>query len=103
VALLRVEGLDPDVVDALARRVGDRVRAAAEHLLKSGTWSVLGPAPAPLERLRGHTRHQVFLRARSAAGRGRVLTAVAGDDALARALDRSGCRLVLDVDPMHVL
>jgi len=103
VAILRVEGLDPVVVDTIARRVGDRVRAAGQALLEAGTWDVLGPAPAPLERLRGNTRHQVFLRALSAASRGRVLATVAGDESLQRALDRSGCRLVLDVDPVHVL
>jgi primosomal protein N' (replication factor Y) len=103
VALLRVEGLDPDAVDAIARRVGDRVRAAGEALLQRGTWDALGPAPAPLERLRGQTRHQVFLRALSATGRARILATVAADDALQRALDKAGCRLVLDVDPVHVL
>jgi primosomal protein N' (replication factor Y) len=103
VALLRVEGLDPDVVDAIARRVGDRVRAAGEALLPRGSWDALGPAPAPLERLRGNTRHQVFLRAKSATGRARILAAVAADDALERALNKAGCRLVLDVDPVHVL
>lgn len=102
-AICRVEGLDPDVVDALARRVGERLRAVGRGMLEEGTWDVLGPAPAPLERLRGMTRHQIFVRTRGVPPRAQLLSAVARDEGLKKALDRGGCRLVLDVDPAHVL
>ncbi len=102
-ALCRVEGLDPDVVDALARRVGERLRAVGQGMLEKGSWDVLGPAPAPLERLRGMTRHQIFVRTRGVQPRAQLLLAVQRDDALKKALDRGGCRMVLDVDPAHVL
>jgi primosomal protein N' (replication factor Y) len=103
VAIARVEGPDPDRVDALARQVGDRMRAVAEGLLADESCEVLGPAPAPLERLRGMTRHQLFVRARTARARARWLQVIWRDPDLHRALVKAECRLVLDVDPAHVL
>ncbi|MFZ9888568.1 MAG: hypothetical protein ACO3JL_13805, partial [Myxococcota bacterium] len=63
----------------------------------------LGPAPAPLERLRGHTRHQVFVKTRGVAQRMQLLRALGSDETLQRALQKTECRLVIDVDPAHVL
>jgi primosomal protein N' (replication factor Y) (superfamily II helicase) len=104
VALLRIEGLDPVMVDAMARRVGELLRALGQALGGERTsWDVLGPAPAPLERLRGMTRHQVFFRTLGVSTRGRLLAALQRDEPLQRALVKTECRLIVDVDPAHVL
>jgi len=67
--------------------------------LRSGsdTYRVLGPAPAPLSRLKGEHRAQVFLKGtHRATMRTALLAALAGKPELRR-------RVVIDVDPMTVL
>lgn len=102
-AVVRVEGPDPGAVDAMSRRVGALLREVGRAFLESGSWDVLGPAPAPLERLRGLVRYQIFVRSLGTRPRARLLQALQADAGLERALDRTDCRLVLDVDPAHVL
>jgi primosomal protein N' (replication factor Y) len=102
-AVVRVEGEDATAVDAIARRVGERVRAIGREKLAKGSWDVLGPAPATLERLRGKTRHQVLVRARDPKSRALLLEPLVTDVDLHRAAARAGCRLVLDVDPIGMV
>lgn len=102
-ALLRVESTDPVAADALSRRVSEQLRALCRGELGAGTFDVLGPAPAPLEKLRGKARFHVFFRAISVRDRGRVLRALVDDESLRRALSQAGCRLVVDIDPMYLL
>lgn len=101
--ILRVEGEDENAVDIMARRLGAQLREWGRAHLASGTWDLIGPAPAPIERLRGAARHHLFLRTVSAKARGLMLDALRRDSVLEQALSRTGCRLVLDVDPVHVL
>lgn len=102
-AVVRIEGADATAVDATARRVGENVRQMGRAQLRPGEWDVLGPAPAPLERLRGMVRHQLFLRTQGVAQRARLLRMLRSDEAVAKALERTGCRMVIDVDPAHLL
>ncbi|MFO0550001.1 MAG: hypothetical protein U0271_16520, partial [Polyangiaceae bacterium] len=60
---------------------------------------VLGPAPAPLARLRGRYRFRVLLRAKDRAALRRVLLLV--DQSFSR-VDRR-VRAVIDVDPVAML
>ena len=72
----------------LARRTGER---------SAGGFVILGPAPAPLTRLRGEHRAQFFLKGRSReAMRTAMREALASVPSLAR-------RVSVDVDPMSVL
>jgi primosomal protein N' (replication factor Y) len=103
VALCRIDGEDATAVDARARDVAAALRQVAPTVAERGQWDVLGPAPAPIERIRGRTRYQVFLRCLSARDRARIVGAVRRDERLTRALAQSRCRLILDVDPMGVL
>jgi primosomal protein N' (replication factor Y) len=59
---------------------------------------VLGPAEAPLSRLKGRTRWQVFVKARGA----RAIRVIARA-AVAGAPARSGVRLSADIDPISML
>jgi primosomal protein N' (replication factor Y) len=68
-----------------------------EPATASGRFSVLGPAPAPLVRLRGEHRVQFFLKGtRRADMRNALLTVVAAMPEIRR-------RLTIDVDPLSVL
>ncbi len=63
----------------------------------SDTYRVLGPAPAPLSRLKGEHRAQLFIKGtHRATMRTALLAAAAGKPELGR-------RIVIDVDPMTVL
>jgi primosomal protein N' (replication factor Y) len=72
----------------LARRTGER---------SAGGFVILGPAPAPLTRLRGEHRAQFFLK-----GRSRAAMRAALRDALASLPDVAR-RATVDVDPLSVL
>jgi primosomal protein N' (replication factor Y) len=92
---LRFDGRDGAAVERAARELAGRLRRQAREL-HLGDDAVLGPAPPPVERVRGRARWQVLLRARE----------VPPLRALARAaraaepeLHRGHVRLVVDVDP----
>jgi primosomal protein N' (replication factor Y) (superfamily II helicase) len=94
--LLRAEGADLKQVEQLSLDAARRLREAAD-----GRYTVLGPAPAPLERLRQRHRFQILLRGRS----GAVLRRCVADILPAvRAAGRSAdVRLIVDVDPYSML
>jgi primosomal protein N' (replication factor Y) len=62
-----------------------------------GEFAVLGPAPAPLGKLRGEYRAQLLLK-----GTRRVVMRAAVTDALASLPDLQR-RVTIDVDPMSVM
>jgi primosomal protein N' (replication factor Y) len=81
---------------ALATAMRDAEGVAAA-LRKSGTFAVLGPAPAPLGRLRGESRVQVLLKGRDrAAMRAAMRAALQARPEMAR-------RATVDVDPLSML
>ena len=83
-----------------AGRFGDAMRDAgelAQSLRKHGRFEVLGPAPAPIPRLRGEHRAQMFLK-----GNHRP----AMREALQHVLEKYPKlqrRVTVDVDPLSVL
>ncbi|MFN8543518.1 MAG: primosomal protein N' [Candidatus Binatia bacterium] len=92
---LRLDGRDAERVEQAAQDIAVELRRRARHLGLDER-SVLGPAPPPVERLRGRWRWQILLR--SAAVRelrmlARAAQARTGD------LRHTGVRLVVDVDP----
>ncbi len=93
---IRCEGPD-------AGRTERIVRAIAAHLrqLAPKGVAILGPAPAPLERLRGRYRWQLLLRGRN--GAAVRATAAAGRDALRRQARAADVRVLVDVDPYNML
>jgi primosomal protein N' (replication factor Y) len=72
----------------------------AQHLRNSailGRYHVLGPAPAPVAKLRGEYRAQIFLKGTHRAGmREAVLAALAAEPELRR-------RVAVDIDPVSIL
>jgi primosomal protein N' (replication factor Y) (superfamily II helicase) len=81
--------------DAAMGAAADLARRTSEH--SAGGFVILGPAPAPLTRLRGEHRAQFFLKGGSRqAMRSALRQALAGLPALAR-------KVSVDVDPVNVL
>ena len=93
--LLRFEGEDPAQTPASAAHCADRLRAAAPRGV-----AVLGPAPAPLTRLRGRYRWQILLRGKNGAALRRLAAESTVRDRRGRASD---IRLTVDVDPQNLL
>jgi primosomal protein N' (replication factor Y) len=93
---IRVEGENATLAQEVAERLGD---AMAEGLPKAPGVRLLGPAPAPLAKLKGKTRYQLLLKGPSHA-------ALAGPLSLAERLLPdlpSSVKVALDVDPGAML
>ncbi|MBL90289.1 MAG: primosomal protein N' [Myxococcales bacterium] len=102
-ALFRLEGEDEVAVDHLARRVGQTIRDFARAQFEDGDFNVLGPAPAPLERIKNKSRYHLWFWANQREERAQLLHYLKQNDAMFAALKKAEVRLVLDVDPVHVL
>jgi primosomal protein N' (replication factor Y) len=94
VVLVRVEGADPQQAREITRKLADHARTVAD----AGVL-VLGPAPAPLARLRGKWRFRIMLRSDDRPALRRATGAV-----WQIARERThGVRIVIDVDPVQLL
>ena len=93
--LLRIDGEDPYKVEQVAKELSDIVRS--ELSLCGESLPPLGPAEAPLSRLKGRSRWQMMVRAKTVKALHRVLRA-----ALAYKVP-SGLRVHADVDPGSTL
>jgi len=100
-ACVHIDGADPMAVREAAEAVARACRAAAARAPAEEEVMVLGPAEAPIGRLRGRTRWQVFVKARSPSSL-RVL-----GRASTRAVEEAGragrVRVAVDVDPTSLL
>jgi primosomal protein N' (replication factor Y) len=84
--------VEADVVEA-ARRSADAIRV---HLPEG--WTLLGPAPAPIARIKGHWRWHLVVKAPTDARMARPLESILGDAPVA-----SGVTRIIDVDPAGML
>jgi primosomal protein N' (replication factor Y) len=89
--LLLVQHPKADRAESLIRELA---RSLAAHPLARGV-RVSGPAPAPLERLRGKWRWQLLVRASSGSRLRRLVREVVGEPPMPE--------LTIDVDPYHLL
>ncbi|MFU8857146.1 MAG: primosomal protein N' [Deferrisomatales bacterium] len=98
-ALVRVSGPDPVAAREAAGTAADRARSIAGRGLGI---DVMGPAPAPLERLRGRWRFQILLRAPGpeAGPLQRFLRRLLEEGAL---VPSRSVRVHVDVDPVSLL
>jgi primosomal protein N' (replication factor Y) len=93
--LLRFEGEDAARTQAAATQCADHLRAVAARGV-----AVLGPAPAPLSRLRGRYRWQILLRGKSGASLRHLVADLVAPDRRAHPAD---IRLTVDVDPQNLI
>ncbi|HEY3803639.1 MAG TPA: primosomal protein N' [Kofleriaceae bacterium] len=89
---VRIDGGDEHAVVAAARKLAD----TGESLGVPGV-ELRGPVPAPLEKLRGRTRWQIWLRGQERQALRRVARAMLATEVA------GAVRVVLDVDPMSSL
>ncbi|MGA8567425.1 MAG: primosomal protein N', partial [Candidatus Binataceae bacterium] len=99
-ALVRIEGAEAATVAAMAERAAKALRGQVKDI-KGDAMRVLGPAPAPIERLRGRYRWQVVVRSAEAAAMRAALASMqarlGGRDA------RGGVFVGIDLDPVNML
>jgi len=96
---IRFEGQDGAKVQTCAESVAHYLHTHTQG--RNGQTVVLGPAPAPIERLRGRTRWQVLLKGKDR----RALLALVKktQEELFTQHQRQGVRVVVDVDPYSML
>jgi primosomal protein N' (replication factor Y) len=93
---IRCEGENPQAVERIVRAVATHVEDVAEKGVE-----VLGPTPAPIERLRRRYRWQLLVRSRNGAAARRA--ARAAYDAVRRTARTADVRVLVDVDPYGML
>jgi primosomal protein N' (replication factor Y) len=93
--LVRLEGKVDADVERAATALGERLRSHARQL-GLGADAVLGPAPPPIERVRGRYRWQLLLRHAEVRGLRALARAARAADAEIR---KRRVRLIVDVDP----
>jgi primosomal protein N' (replication factor Y) len=90
---LIVKGSDAHAAMSDASTLARFLRGSAD----AGRFSVLGPAPAPVAKLRGEYRAQIFLKGTHRASmREAVLAALAAEPDMRR-------RVAVDIDPVSIL
>ena len=102
-ALFRIEGKDLTAVETLSRRVGQTIREFSRETFEEGVFNVLGPAPAPLEKIKNKNRYHIWFWSRQRESRAKLLRSLQANSAMHAALKKADARLIIDVDPMHVL
>jgi primosomal protein N' (replication factor Y) len=96
-AMVRIEGAEPQLV----RRAAE---AVAKSLAKDSTPEgirVLGPAPAPIERIKQRYRWQVMLKSRELKPMRAALAAMRAE--VGPSADRDDIFLAIDIDPVRML
>jgi primosomal protein N' (replication factor Y) len=96
-ALIRIEGEDSARVGSIAGKVA----SALAHLAKPDMMRVLGPAPAPIERIKQRYRWQVVLKS---TGLNEMRAAIASmRSQVTPYADREKVRIGIDIDPVNML
>ena len=96
---ITVRSRDEDQAREAAGRLADFLERGSEHM-EDPRPEVLGPAPAPLEKIRGVYRWQVLVRGKGGSARALVAGALAQKSALKLP---SAVTLAVDVDPLDLL
>ncbi len=95
--VVRIDGPNEHAVAGAARKLAEAAETANKHAEIGGVVEILGPVPAPIERLRQKTRWQIWLRSTDRIALRRVARTVANQEPF------TGVRVLLDVDPMSSL
>ncbi|MBN1960255.1 MAG: primosomal protein N' [Deltaproteobacteria bacterium] len=93
-ALLRLEGTNESQTQIAASTACEELQARMRGCVEANEVSILGPAPAPITRLRGRWRWQILIKAASRVALRKVIAPVKISDSV---------RQILDVDPYSML
>jgi primosomal protein N' (replication factor Y) len=96
-AMVRIEGAEPMLVMRLAEQVA---KSLAQSATPEGL-RVLGPAPAPIERIKQRYRWQVMLKSRELKPLREALAAMRTE--VGPAAERDDVYLAIDIDPVRML
>ncbi len=95
--MVRIEGADASLVNDISRRVA----VILGRLAQPDGLRVLGPAPAPIERIKQRYRWQVVLKSQDfKAMRAAIATMRAQ---IAEAAERAKVRVAIDIDPVNMM
>jgi len=96
-AAIRIDAADASVSERTAALLA--AVASGTALVRTGRVDVLGPAPAPIERIRGRFRHRFLLKSKERSALRAVALAVLGriEEGLGVA------RATVDIDPVNML
>ena len=97
-ATVHIQGPVEGEVEETGQRIAMACRAAVKG--RSGFVEILGPAPSPIDRLKGQYRWQVMLKAESVEVLDGLCTYVLANQ---QELAKSSCRVVLDKDPENMV
>ncbi len=103
-AMVRIEGEDPDAVSRIATAAAHALARAADAYRRTASPDiirVLGPAPAPIERIKKRYRWQVMVKSENLTALRTALSAMQA--ALARRARDSDVYLGIDIDPVRML
>ncbi|MEI6806662.1 MAG: primosomal protein N' [Myxococcaceae bacterium] len=95
-ALIRIESPEEKIAQQEAEKIKLFLEAEIKKLGITGQCSLLGPAPAPIEKLRNSWRWQLYLRASNSQIRAQILKNLPG-------LTLKKSRLIIDIDPVQML
>jgi primosomal protein N' (replication factor Y) len=98
IALVRLDSADEERVQKEAERIAAKARGA--KVVKERLAEILGPSPAPLERLRGRYRLRILLRSEE---RGPLRALARTVDSILRAGIDNVVRASIDIDPIGML
>ena len=98
---LRLDGANRARLDEAADEIGARLRDLLGPAQERGDCRVLGPVPAPLEKIRNRWRSQILVKARPLeAATGPLRAGAPGLHALAK---KAGIHLLIDVSPLNLM
>ncbi len=96
-AMVRIEGVEPHLVRRTAEAVAN---ALAQDSTPDG-FRVLGPAPAPIERIKQRYRWQVMVKSRELKPMRAAIAAMRGE--VGASAERDDIHLAIDIDPVRML
>jgi primosomal protein N' (replication factor Y) len=96
-ALLHIQSEDEQAASDSAMAIA---RFCRERMKKGGGLEILGPMPAPIERLRRKYRRQILLKSAGMVALHELLSRL---DEVKMSLLTAGCQLAIDVDPENML
>ncbi len=98
---LRLDGANPARLGTAADEIGARLRELLGSAEESGSCHILGPVPAPMEKIRNRWRSLILVKTRPLEAATGPLRGGAG--LLHEIARRAGIRLLIDVSPLNLM